>query len=198
MRTGHESGTLVDVSEPDLTPALIAELGKKTAVSWLRYGAADGHVDGAEGRAHAAWHVWLDAGDGGALYVVSGGPEQVLPGIEHATRVEVTMRSKENGGRLVTWVAEATRVVPGDELWGPATAALVAGRLNLPDLATAADGWAETSVVTRLAPTGERVEEPGALSSGHHRATPRATPATTRGALPRVLHRRVRRRPPLS
>jgi hypothetical protein len=199
VRTGHESGTLDDVTEPDLTPALIAELGKKTAVSWLRYGEhADGPADGAGATTHAAWHVWLDTGDGGALYVVSGGAEQVLPGIEHARRVEVTMRSKENGGRLVTWVADATRLEPGDERWEPATAALVAGRLNLPDLATAAAGWAATSVVTRLAPTGERVEEPGSLSSGHHRATPRATPATTRGALPRVLHRRVRRRPKLS
>jgi hypothetical protein len=176
---------------PDPTPALVAELGKKTGVSWLRYGAPDRP-------AHAAWHVWLDTGDGGALYVVSGGTEQPLPGLDRAARVEVTMRSKDNGGRLVTWVADASRVTPGDELWQPVTAALVAGRLNLPDLATAADGWAESSVVTRLVPTGEVVETPGDLSEEHHRAVPPDTPATTRGALPKVLHRRVRRRPKLS
>ncbi|HET6652965.1 MAG TPA: hypothetical protein VFH10_10025 [Nocardioides sp.] len=176
---------------PDLTPALLAELGKKTGVSWLRYGAAGCP-------AHAAWHVWLDTGDRGALYVVSGGTEQPLPGLERATRVEVTMRSKDNGGRLVTWVADASRVTPEDDRWEPVTAALVAGRLNLPDLATAADGWAESSVVTRLVPTGEVVETPGDLSDEHHRAVPPETSATTRGALPKVLHRRVRRRPKLS
>ena len=179
------------MTEPDTTPALIAELGKKTGVSWLRYG-------GPEGPAHAAWHVWLDSGDGGALYVVSGGSEQPLPGLDRATRVEVTMRSKENGGRLLTWVAGATRITPDDDRWEPATAALVAGRLNLPDLATAAAGWAESSTVTRLVPTGEVLEHPGELSDEHHRAVPPESPATTRGALPRILHRRVRRRPKLS
>jgi hypothetical protein len=182
------------VADPDLVPALVAELGKKTGVSWLSYTAASS----AASSTHAAWHVWHDAGDGGALYVVSGGTEQHLPGIEQARRVEVTMRSKENGGRLVTWVADASRVRPGDELWAPVTSALVAGRLNLPDLAAAADEWARSSVVTRLAPTGETVEQPGDLSADDHRATPRPTPAITRGALPRVLHRRVKRRPGLS
>ena len=78
------------------------------------------------------------------------------------------------------------------------TAALVTGRLNLADLATAADGWAASSVVRRIVPTGELVEAPGSLSDDAHRATPLPTPATTRGPLPRVLHRRVKRRPKLS
>lgn len=182
------------MTSPDLVPALVAELGKKTGVSWLTYSTGPD----APPTTHAAWHEWLDTGDGGALYVVSGGDEQSLPGIERAHRVEVTMRSKENGGRLVTWVAEASRVLPEEERWQPATAALVAGRLNLADLATAADTWAGTAVVTRLAPTGDLVEQPGALSDDAHRATPRETTATTQGALPRVLHRRVKRRPRLS
>ncbi len=197
MRTRDESGTLGTVSDPDLVAALIAELGKKTSVCWLTYA----EHTGGPATAHAAWHEWLaggDGGDGGALYVVAGGTEQPLPGIADAGRVEVTMRSKENGGRLVTWVAEPARVLPGDDAWAAATAALAAGRLNVPDLAAAADGWAATSVVTRLAPTGETVEQPDDLSAEHHRATPPETPATTRGALPRVLHRRVKRRPRLS
>jgi hypothetical protein len=37
-----------------------------------------------------------------------------------------------------------------------------------------------------------------ALSDDAHAAAPRPTPATTRGRLPAVLHRRVRRRPRLS
>ncbi|RYU14123.1 hypothetical protein [Nocardioides iriomotensis] len=182
------------MSEPDLVPALVAELGKKTGVSWLTYASGYDQVRAT----HAAWHAWVETDDGGALYVVSGGDEQPLPGIEQARRVEVTMRSKENGGRLVTWVADASRVTPDEESWGTVTAALVAGRLNLDDLATAADGWAATSVVTRLAPTGETVERPGELTDASHRAVPRETEATTRGPLPRVLHRRVKRRPRLS
>ena len=164
--------------------ALVAELGKKTGVCWLRY----------DGREHAVWHVWLDD----ALYVVSGGAEQPLPDIEEADRVEVVMRSKENGGRLVTWVGTVHVVPPDHDAWPEVTAALVAARLNLADLATAAAEWAEHSVVTRIQPTGEVLEQPGSLSSEDHAAAPRPTPATTRGALPRVLHRRKKHRPRLS
>lgn len=178
-----------DMTSEAFADALVAELAKKTSTSWLRYDPGSG-----EPTTHAVWHVWLD----GALCLVSGGREQPLPGIDEADRVEVTMRSKESGGRLLTWVAEPHVVRPGDELWEPVTTALVAGRLNLEDLGTAADDWAEHSLVTRLVPTGELVEQPGSLSSDAHRAEPRPTPATTRGRLPKVLHRRVRRRPKLS
>jgi len=171
------------VSSP-LTTALIAELGKKTGVSWLRY----------DGEDHAVWHTWHDD----ALCVVSGGAEQPLPGIGEATSTEVVMRSKDNGGRLVTWVGEVSVVRPGDGLWEPVTKALVAGRLNLADLSTAVATWAEHSVVTRIVPTDRLVESPGSLSEDAHLAVPKATGATTRGALPRVLHRRAKHRPKLS
>jgi hypothetical protein len=182
------------MSEQAFIDALVAELAKKTSVCWLTYRAPYADRD----LTHPAWHVWVDVDGEAALYVVSGGTEQPLPGIEAADRVEVTLRSKENGGRLVTWVAAASAVLPGDPHWEPATAALVSDRLNGPDLATAAEGWAATSRVTRLVPTGELVEQPGELSAAAHLATPRPTPATTRGALPRILHRRVKRRPKLS
>jgi hypothetical protein len=170
--------------DPEAHLALVAELGKKTGVSWLRHG----------GRTHPVWHVWLED----ALCLVSGGTEQPLPDLADGEPVEVVMRSKDNGGRLVTWVGEASVVHPGDELWEPTTAVLVKDRLNLADLTTAADEWARTSVVRRVRPTGEVVESPGALTDDDHRAVPADTPATTRGPLPRILHRRVRRRPRLS
>jgi hypothetical protein len=171
------------------TAALTQELSKKTGVCWLRYDPGTGApVD------HPAWHAWVD----GALYVVSGGAEQPLPGIDEVETVEVVMRSKENGGRLLTWVGEVSVIPPGDERWGPATTALVSGRLNLDDLATAADEWAEHSVVTRIAPTDRLAEAPGALDDDAHLAPPKPTPAITRGPLPRILHRRVKRRPKLS
>lgn len=167
-----------------LTTALVAELAKKTGVCWVRH----------HGRTHAVWHVWHED----ALCLVSGGDEQPLPDIEDGARVEVVLRSKDNGGRLVTWVGTASVVRPEDEDWPSVTAALVAGRLNLADLSTAAAGWAATSVVRRIVPTGEVVESPGELSADAHREMPLDTPATTRGPLPRILHRRVKRRPKLS
>lgn len=174
------------------TTALIAELGKKTGVCWLRYDTPD-EPEG-QGRPRPAWHVWHDD----ALLVVAGGAEQPLPDLEDAARVEVTMRSKENGGRLVTWVGVPSVIRPGDDRWDEASAALVADRLNLEDLGTAADDWAARSVVVRIEPTAEVVEDPATLDDGPLTAPPPSSPATTRGALPRVLHRRKRGRPDLS
>ena len=183
---------MTEQSSPEFTGALIAELARKTGVCWLRYERETRRGPVVE--TFAVWHLWHDD----ALHVLSGGDEQPLPGIGDVTRVEVTMRSKENGGRLVTWVGTRSAVRPADEAWGPATAALVADRLNLADLGTAAAGWARTSVVSRIEPTGELVESPGSLDAGAHLLAPKSSPATTRGPLPRVLHRRVRRRPKLS
>lgn len=167
-----------------LHAALVAELARKTAVSWVRHG----------DRSYAVWHVWSD----GALCVVSGGTEQLFPDVGDGEPVEVVLRSKDDGGRLVTWVGTTSVVRPGDAQWEPTTSALVAARLNLPDLTTAAERWAATSVVRRIVPTGEFLEAPGSLSSDAHLAVPGPTPATTRGPLPKVLHRRVLRRPDLS
>jgi hypothetical protein len=129
---------------------------------------------------------------------VAGGAEQPLDDLAEADRVEVSMRSKEQGGRLVTWVGTLSRVRPDDDAWDGVVAALVAARLNLPDLEQAKTDWAAHSVVLRVDPTGDVLEQPGELSDEAHLAPPPATGATTRGALPRVLHRRQRRRPDLS
>lgn len=166
------------------TSALIAELGKKTGVCWLRY----------DGREHAVWHVWTDD----ALHLVCGGDEQPLPDVEDADTVEVVMRSKENGGRLVTWVGAVRPLAPSDDAWEAATAALVSGRLNLETLPGTPERWARDSLVIRVEPTGEVLEQPGALPDASHAAKPQPTTATTRGALPRVLHRRQKRRPNLT
>jgi hypothetical protein len=174
------------------TTALIAELGKKTGVCWLRYDEPDG--SGEAGLPRPAWHIWYDD----ALHVVAGGDEQPLPGIEEAGRVEVTMRSKESGGRLLTWVGAVSVVRPSDEAWDDVTAALVSDRLNLEDLTTAKDAWAAHSVVVRIEPTGELLEQPGSLRDDARAAPPPPTTATTRGRLPRVLHRRQRQGPGLS
>lgn len=172
--------------------ALIAELGKKTSVCWLRY--ADPGASDAPPRTRAAWHIWHDS----ALYLVAGGKEQQLPGIGDVDRLQVVMRSKENGGRLVAWQGQVSVIRPTDASWDEVTAALVADRLNLENLGTAKEQWALQSVVVRIDPTGELLEQPGALSTESHAAPPPGTDGTTRGPLPRVLHRRQRRRPGLA
>jgi hypothetical protein len=174
------------VTDDALTLALVAELAKKTDVSWVRRPG--------EPRTHPVWHVWVDD----AMAIVSGGEEQPFPDVADDGPVEVVMRSKDHGGRLVTWVGRAHVVRPEEAAWAAVTAALVAKRLNLHDPAGAPDRWAESSTVRRIVPTAETVESPDALSDDAHRATPLPTAATTRGALPRVLHRRVKRRPRLS
>jgi hypothetical protein len=169
--------------------ALIAELGKKTSVCWLRYS-----VWGDPPTDHTVWHVWHDD----ALLLVSEGMEQPLPFIGEAEWVEVTMRSKDNGGRLVTWVGTPTRILPTSEAWEASVAALASARLSIPSLSQTPKLWATSSVVTRIEPNGEVLEAPGSLSDESHAGAPRPTRAITRGALPRVLHRRKRRRPRLS
>lgn len=164
--------------------ALTQEAGKKSGVCWLRYDGVD----------HAVWHVWLED----ALYVVSGGGEQPLPDIEDVETLDVVMRNKDTGQRLITWVGSVSVVHPDDERWEPVTNALVSGRLNLASLETAADEWARSSVVIRIVPTSEVREVRDSLPDDAHLAAPRTTPATTRGPLPKVFHRRARRRPRLS
>jgi hypothetical protein len=141
-------------SPADGRAALVAELGRRTDVCWVRGGPIEEPVT------QAVWHVWLgqDDPDGGALAVVSGGDEQPFPDVADGGRVEVVMRSKDTGGRLVTWVGRASVVRPEDEQWDTVTAALVAARLNLPDPASAATTWARSSVVRRIVPTGEYVD----------------------------------------
>jgi hypothetical protein len=97
--------------------------------------------------------VWADD----ALCLVSGGDEQRLPEIPDGEHVEVVMRSKDTGGRLLTWAGTASVVRPGDAAWTATTAALAKRRQNLRDPSTAAEDWARDSVVRRIVPTGEAV-----------------------------------------
>jgi hypothetical protein len=128
--------------DPSLRAALRAELGRRTDLCWVRYGDTS----------QAVWHAWVDDEEGGALAVVSGGDEQPFPEVADGAEVEVLMRSKDTGGRVLTWGGLASVVRPADERWQPTVAALVARRLNLPDPDGAADRWAERSVVRRIVP----------------------------------------------
>jgi hypothetical protein len=171
--------------EQRLLAALVEELMKKSGLCWVRLAGGD--------RDHAVWHLWQD----GAAYVVSGGAEQPLPGVEEAETATVIARTKDSRQRMLAWRADVHTVRPDDPEWDTVVRALVASRLNLPDLHDAANRWARECVVTRLTPTGEVAESPDSLPGGDLAAPPVPTPATTRRGLPRVLHRRQTRRPDL-
>ncbi len=166
-------------------PALVSEAMRRTSLVWLTYG------DGA--RPRPVWHAWGD----GVAFVVSGGPEQPLPGILEADRVIVTARAKETRSRLVSFVAYADTLVPWTEEWHIAVDALRPARLNAAAGAALADVWAAESTVTQLTPTGELVEQPGSYVSGSLAAPPPGSPATTTGPRPWVAHRRARGAPRL-
>ena len=162
--------------------ALIEEACRKSAMAWLR--------PAGQNRAVAAWHIWYD----GAVYVVSGGREQPLPPMPDGEPVLVTVRSKDNGARLVTWTGTARTVDPGTPEWDAAVPELHAKRLNPTDGEQQPLRWARESTVTRIEPTGELVEAPGRMSQRSQAAEPPGSPATTRGALPFMIGRRARRR----
>jgi len=114
---------------------VIEEGAKKSSVLWLS-------LD----RPRLAWHAWHD----GAIYLVTGGGEQPLPGLAEAGEVRVTLRSKDNGGRLVAF--DASVEVVDQAKASDAVAALAKERLNAPDGARLLERWAAVSKVIRLTP----------------------------------------------
>lgn len=167
-----------------LERALVEEAAKKSALVWVR---------GTEGPAVGLWHVW----DDGAVCVVGGGPgEQPLRGLADGATAEVTVRSKDKGGRLVTVPARVVELAPHGEAWTSAVEELRGKRLNAPDAETMPERWARECRVLRLEPCAPASERPGAMPDGGGAAPPVPTPATTRrpvpAALPRLLLRRRR------
>ncbi|MEU2183772.1 hypothetical protein [Streptomyces thermolilacinus] len=162
--------------------ALVEEATKKSGLIWVR----------GDGPARALWHVWHE----GAAHIVGDGPgEQPLPsGLADGAAAEVTVRSKDKGGRVVAWTAAVTELVPGSEEWRAAADELKGKRLNAPDAQTMTERWARECRVLRLTPR-EPVTD---LPQGSLAAVPLPTPATTRrpvpAALPRLLLKRGKRR----
>lgn len=124
--------------------ALVEEATRRSGLVWVR-------PDGAA-HARAVWHAWHD----GCAWLVVGGQEQELPGIETAARAQVQVRSHDRGsGLLVTWAAEVTRIEPGSAEWDDAVPVLHRERLNAADGEEQPRRWARESTVLRLRPTGE-------------------------------------------
>ncbi|MEU7717956.1 hypothetical protein [Streptomyces tibetensis] len=156
-----------------LDQALVEEATKKSGLVW---------VQGPDGPARALWHVWHE----GAACLVGDGPgEQPLPGLADGAEATVTVRSKDKGGRLVTWTARVGELAPGSEAWDAAVAELKGKRLNAPDGEAMTDRWARECRVLRLEPTGATAPLPdGSLSE-----PPLPSPVITRRPVPAGLHR---------
>ncbi|MEU4654389.1 hypothetical protein AB0G32_10640 [Streptomyces sp. NPDC023723] len=161
-----------------LGQALVEEAAKKSGLIW---------VAGPGTAARALWHVWHE----GAACVVGDGPgEQPLPSLADGSTAEVTVRSKDKGGRLVSWTARVAELPAGSEQWRAAVAELKGKRLNAPDGEAMVERWARECRVLRLSPTGVA----GELPDGSLAAPPLPTPATTRGPVPAGLPRLLRRK----
>jgi hypothetical protein len=157
------------LSVPDAT--LVEEACKKSGLIWIA-------VPGARDR--AAWHVWHEQDGHGAVYVVVGGGEQSLPGLADGITVRVTVRSKDKGGRLVTWPGLVAQIAPGGGEWSSVVPALHAKRLNAHDGEAQPERWAANSAVFRIRPQGDLIERPGHYATASGAAPVPPSPATTR------------------
>jgi hypothetical protein len=169
-----------DVTDEAASP-LTDEAMKKAAVAWVAVG---------EGPAFGLWCLPLD----GALYVVSGPGEQSAPGLADAASATVTLRG-DHGGRIVTWPAAVTRILPGTEEWSTLAPQVAAKRLNAPGTATDLVGrWAAAGcALNHLTPAAAPVAAGESLPDGSLAEPPRETPAVRRTRKPFRLHK-VRRR----
>jgi hypothetical protein len=173
---------VTDARRRPLSPvdaALVAEACSKSDLVWLR------PLD--EPRARAAWHVWHDD----AVCVVYGTGEQMLPLLQG--EVEVVARSKENGARVVTFVADAETVPAGTPEWDAAVFRLAASRLNAQDPATQKDRWASGALVALLRPVWVTAAGPGDDDTPSGAEPPPGGPGTTLARRPFHASSRQRR-----
>src|SRR3954470_7272120 len=161
-----------------LDQALVEEATKKSGLIWVR---------GPGSAARALWHVWHE----GALCLVGDGPgEQPLPGLTDGGSAEVTVRSKDKGGRLVGWTAAVSELAPGSEEWEATVTELKGKRLNAPDGEGMTRRWLSECRVLRLVPTGPV----SPLPEGSLAKAPLPSPAITRRPVPAGLPRLLAKR----
>ncbi|MEU6097350.1 hypothetical protein [Streptomyces sp. NPDC047079] len=169
-----------------LERALVEEATKKSGLIWVRAASADDAGSPAV-PARALWHVWHE----GAAYVVGDGPgEQPLPGLADGGDAVVTVRSKDKGGRIVSWPARVAELTPGTPEWEGAVAELKGKRLNALDGEAMPERWRRECRVLRLEPRGGTVP----LPSDSQAAPPPPSPAVTRRPIPAALPRLLRRK----
>lgn len=161
------------MTETEVASALLAEAAKKSDLLWVVVGSAP---------ARPVWHVW----DGHAVVVVVGGLEQPDPGLADGSPVELILRSKDKGSRILVVEAVAAQVPSDSAQWDELAAAVHAKRLNSPDGDSAVARWRQESTLWRLTATGRLVEQPGQMSDSDHRAEVPLTAAAT--STPQPFH----------
>lgn len=125
-------GVEVDAAEASL---------KKGSVAWVTIPQPDG--------GEATRPIWY-VQKGRELFLIKGGGEMELPNIEHATRVDVTVRSKDDRSAIAVLPA-AVRVVANDSDEFEAIATLGMGtRLNLQDGQDALQRWTDNATMVAL------------------------------------------------
>jgi hypothetical protein len=168
-------------ARPDVTAeqaALIAEACSKSGALWVR--------PLEDARSHLAWHAWHD----GAVHVVYGVGEQMLPTLSgHA---EVQVPSKDDRSTLVVFLAAAQVLPPHSPEWDAAVEALAKVRLNAVETDGQTDRWASGCLVSRLDPISVLGSGHGSRQDPAGRATPPGNPGTT--MVRRPWHFRGRKR----
>jgi len=183
------------VSTPDETVAAervaadeaVAAAMKKAGLVWLSWPGRPRH--------RPAWFATVD----GSYVVIAGRDdraEQPLPGLADAGVADVVVPAKPATARVLRWNATVRRIEPGTDEWTAAAQVLRSERLNAAGLDTQLERWRDGSDLLVLEPTGRIAE--GGYDDLPPLAPPPGSPATTRTRLPRVFHRRPRRRPRLS
>lgn len=117
---------------------------KKGAIVWLDIPQAGGEVV-----QRPAWYVQ----DGRTLYVIKGGKEQELPGLEAADSVTVTVKSKDIKATIAELPAGVRIVDDAAEFERIATLGM-GTRLNLLDGQDALERWRSDCVMVHLTPLG--------------------------------------------
>ncbi|MFP4149714.1 MAG: hypothetical protein ACLFUG_08405 [Nitriliruptoraceae bacterium] len=127
------SGVLLEAAEVAL---------KKGAICWLTIPQRDGSQ-----LTRPAWYVQ----QGSTLFVLKGGAEQELPGLEHAREVTLTVKSKDVKATLGQMPAGVRVVTDEAEFERVATMGL-GTRLNLRDGEAALQRWKDTCTLVELTP----------------------------------------------
>lgn len=166
-------GSAQTLAEPTAkTTALLGEAANKSAIMW---------VDLPGDRSFAVWYAW----DRDRFYVVAGQGEQLLPPLPEV--VQLILRSKDSGGRLLVVTATAHLLPPHTESWETATDALAGERLNATD--DVKTRWAEAGSVYALHPFGPPLSSPGSQPHDSGRLPLVSAAATTVGRRPWHLGR---------
>ncbi|MFO7778682.1 MAG: hypothetical protein R6V28_10035 [Nitriliruptoraceae bacterium] len=127
------AGVLMEAAETAL---------KKGAICWLTIPQRGGPA-----LQRPAWYVQ----QGQKLFVLKGPQEQELPGLEHATEVTLTIKSKDVKATIGAMPA-AVRVVTDDEEFERIAAMGMGTRLNLQDGEAALQRWKDTCTLVELTP----------------------------------------------